>query len=113
MAELSPAALRFGEAMCPAGDSACAERVGAAWERDVLARLGGLASMPPDVQRYNIVDPAGAKVGTMTYVDGFTSLCLDLAGSQQCAQVGAGMDSFDAAVNVLHLMHGWKAVAAS
>lgn len=100
---LSAAAMHFGQAMCPPGDTDCVFKVGQAWERDIEAKFGVLASQPPQVERYSLRGVSGDEIGTLTYVDGTVTLCYKAQQKNHCGVVGNGKEAFDTALAMLSL----------
>lgn len=100
---LAPAAQHYAEAMCPANDAACIDRVAAGWERDVDRSFGVLSSQPPQVMRFDVHARNGQKAGTLTYADGTVTLCYEAGGGKpaKCGVVGTGLDGFTTAANML------------
>lgn len=103
MAELSAAALHYGQAMCPPGDTPCVNKVGAAWEQDIEARFGALA-VPPSVQKLDLIGAQGSKIGELTAIDKQVVLCFTKPdNSRVCGPVGTGNEAWETAQAMLAL----------
>ena len=116
---LGPAALHFGEAMCPSGDMECARKVGATWQRDIDQRFGvltngvtgartdaGAAPNAAVVQRLNLLNRQGQQIGSLTMIDKQVMLCFDVPGKgdgRMCGPVGVGNESWETAQAMLSL----------
>lgn len=100
--ELSAAARHFGRAFCD-GDEACVERVGLAWERDVVEKMGGLSAEPVPDEHFDLISSSGEKMGALHAVDGTTTVCLETSSGEQCTVVGFGSDATQTALNMLKL----------
>jgi hypothetical protein len=105
LSELSPAAVHFGEALCPPGDTDCVYRVGRGWEQAIEARFGGLQSVPPAVQKMDLVGNGGRRIGSLTMVDRTVTLCFERGngGGQMCGVVGVGNEALETAQAMLAL----------
>lgn len=105
---ISLAAQHYGAAMCPPGDSSCAEAVGRAWEQDIDRRLGIFGNTMPTPERKTATfSSSSGKVGEVRYVDGVVSLCFDSMGSgggQRCSVLGEGNEAYQSAIATLTLM---------
>jgi hypothetical protein len=102
---LSPAAVHFGEAMCPPGDQSCVAKVGTAWEQAIEARFGVLQSQPPQVESMGLFGAGGRRVGSLRMIDRQVTLCFENPAQQRqlCGIVGVGSEALDTAKAMLGL----------
>ena len=103
MPQLSEAALHFGQAMCPPGDTNCVNRVGSAWEQDIEAKFGALSSTPPVVTQHQLIGSNGQQLGRLTMIDRQVMLCFTKPGQDLCAPIGVGNEALETARAMLGL----------
>jgi len=109
MAEITPgrAALGYGTAMCPPGDTSCAQAVAKTFEQDIERRFGVFNSAikpAKPLETYEVSSPNGERIGELRYIDGISSLCFDHSTGAKCAVVGDGAESVTTALATLQLL---------